>query len=199
MSDNHTHDHDLINHDRKMLWIVLLLNGSMFFLELWQGMRADSSSLIADSMDFFSDSLSYIITLYVIQKHIHIRAKAALVKASFMILLAILAIGQGVHNMIGHNTPVSLTMGWVGLLALSVNIGSAMLLYNSRDRDSNMKSVWLCSRNDAIANLLILLAAFLVFISNSPYPDLIVAVGIALLEGSSAIKIISHAMQELKS
>lgn len=182
-----------------MLWIVLFLNVAMFFLELWQGMKADSTALIADSMDFFSDSLSYIITLYVIQRHIHIRAKAALVKASFMLLLATAAILQGIFNFIYDATPNYETMGLVGTLALIINIISAMLLYNSRGRDSNMHSVWLCSRNDAFANILILVAAFFVYATNSMWPDLLVALGIAWLEGGSALKIIHHAKQELRS
>ncbi len=199
MSEGHDHDHDHINHDRKMLWIVLLLNGAMFFLELWQGLKADSSSLLADSMDFFSDSLSYIITLYVIAKHIHVRARAALLKASFMLLLAAVALMQGLHNLLEHSAPIYSTMGWVGTLALIVNIASALLLYSSRGRDSNMRSVWLCSRNDIIANLMILCAAYFVYATGSLYPDLLVALGIAYLEGGSALKIIRHAKDELRS
>ncbi len=195
---NHCHAHDHVTHDRRMLWIVLILNAFMFFLELWQGLKADSSALLADSMDFFSDSLSYVITLYVIQKHIHIRAKAALIKASLMLVLAGAALTQGVYNLIEQATPIYSTMGWVGTLALVVNIASALLLYSSRGRDSNMHSVWLCSRNDAFANILILCAAYLVYITSSPYPDLAVALGIAWLEGHSALKIIAHAKSELK-
>lgn len=198
MSEGHAHDHDHCTiHDRKILAVVLALNISMFFLELWQGMIADSSSLLADSMDFFSDSLSYIITLYVIQKHIHVRAKAALIKAALMMTLAGLALMQGVHNLTSETMPVYSTMGWVGTLALTVNIISAALLYSSRGRDSNMQSVWLCSRNDVFANIMILVAAFLVYTTNSMWPDLLVALGIAWLGGSSALKIIKHAKSEL--
>lgn len=200
MSGDNAHDHDhCVIHDRKMLWIVLALNGFMFFLELWQGIKSDSSSLLADSMDFFSDSLSYIITLYVIQKHIHTRAKAALLKAAFMLLLAGVAIMQGVHNLTSETIPVYATMGWVGTLALIVNLSSAALLYSSRGRDSNMRSVWLCSRNDALANIMIIIAAYFVYATHSMWPDFLVALGIAWLEGSSALKIIRHAKQELKS
>ncbi len=200
MGHEHEHSHcDTIAHDRKMLWIVLLLNGAMFFVELWQGMHANSSSLLADSMDFFSDSLSYIITLYVIQKHIHVRAKAALFKASFMLLLAAVALIQGVANLVHGTVPVYETMGIVGLLALLVNLVSAMLLYGSRGRDSNMRSVWLCSRNDMFANIMIIIAAFFVSVTGSLLPDLLVALGIAWLEGSAALKIIRHAKEELRS
>lgn len=199
MSAGHDHDHDHAVHDSKMLWIVLILNAFMFFLELWQGIEADSSALLADSMDFFSDSLSYIISLYVITKHIHVRAKAALLKAGLMLTLAGAALTQGIFNLIEHTTPVYSTMGWVGTLALIINIISAALLYSSRERDSNMHSVWLCSRNDIVANLMILLAAYLVFSTGSLYPDLLVALAIAWLEGHSALKIIAHAKSELRS
>ncbi|MEQ1789408.1 MAG: cation transporter [Rickettsiales bacterium] len=199
MSHEHGHNHDHVIDDRKILWIVLALNFAMFFIELWQGMKADSTALIADSMDFLSDSFSYGITLYVIQKHLHTRAKAALIKAALMLLLAIGALTQGAHNLLEQTTPAYMTMGWVATLALLVNSISALLLYKSRGRDSNMQSVWLCSRNDMITNILIIIAAFLVFASNSLFPDLLVALGIAWLEGSSAIKIIRHAKQELRS
>jgi len=200
MGHDHEHSHcDTISHDRKMLWIVLLLNGIMFLIELFQGLHANSSSLLADSMDFFSDSLSYIITLYVIQKHIHVRAKAALFKASFMLLLAAVALIQGVINLVHETVPASDTMGMVGLLALVVNLISAILLYSSRERDSNMRSVWLCSRNDMLSNIMIIIAAFFVSITDSLAPDLLVALGIAWLESSAAFKIIKHAKEELRS
>lgn len=182
-----------------MLWIVLTLNLAMFFLELWQGLKADSTALIADSMDFISDSFSYGISLYVIQKHLHTRAKAALIKASLMLLLAAGALTQGAYNLLEQTTPDYTAMGLVGALALTVNSISAWLLYKSRGRDSNMRSAWLCSRNDAIANILIICAAFLVYFTGSLYPDLLVALGIAYLEGGAALKIIRHAKDELRS
>ncbi len=204
MGDHHNHDlhyhtHAEITHDRKVLWLVLALNLAMFALEIWQGIKADSSALIADSMDFLSDSFNYIVTLYVITKHLHTRAKAAIFKSFMMLLLAGFAITQGVYHLINNVTPAYETMGWVGALALIVNIISAAMLYASRGRDSNMHSVWLCSRNDIIANLMILLAAYLVFVSGSLVPDLLVALAIAWLEGSSAIKIIRHAKNELSA
>lgn len=195
----HDHGHDHLVHDRHVLWIVLALNGSMFFLELWQGIIANSTSLIADSMDFFSDALSYIITLYVLNKHLHIRAKAAIFKAGFMLFLAAGALGQGGYNLWTQEIPEYQTMGWVAALAFIINLISAMLLFGSRNRDSNMRSVWLCSRNDMLANIFILIAAYLVFATNSLYPDLIVALIIAYLEGGSALTIIKEAKQELRS
>jgi Co/Zn/Cd efflux system component len=196
MSGDHSHD---IANDRKMLTIALAINFAMFLLEIWQGMAADSTSLLADSMDFLSDSFSYGITLYVLNKHIHTRARAALIKAALMLLLAAGALTQGVHNLMVHETPAFATMGWVGALALIANVVSAALLYGSRGRDSNMRSVWLCSRNDAFANIAIIIAAGLVYATGSLWPDLIVALVITGLEGGSALKIIAHAKEELKA
>ncbi len=192
------HEHDIAA-DRKILWLVFALNFSMFLLEVWQGWAANSSALIADSMDFFSDSFSYLLTIYVLQKPLKTRAHAALLKAFLMLLLAVGALAQGAHNLINQATPAYFTMGWVAALALTANIISGFLLYSSRGRDSNMRSVWLCSCNDAIANILIIIAAFLVFATGSLYPDLLVALGIAWLEGSSAVKIMRHAQRELGS
>lgn len=192
------HEHCSYAQDRRVLYIVLVLNFAMFMLEVWQGLKADSTSLIADSMDFLSDSFSYGITLYVLSKALSTRAKASLLKASLMLLLAAGALGQGLHNLIHHQTPEYIIMGWVGTLALIVNVTSAMLLYKSRGRDSNMQSVWLCSRNDAIANIAIIIAAGLVYITSTLWPDLIVALFIAWLEGSAALKIIAQAKKELR-
>ncbi len=198
MSDGHNHSCDHHAHDRKVLWIAFALNFPLFVLEVWQGLGADSTSLLADSMDFLSDSASYLITLYVLTKPLKTRSHAALFKASMMLALAVLALGQGVHNIISGSVPAYLTMGWVGTLALIANITTAAVLYNSRDRDSNMSSVWLCSRNDALANIFILIAAGLVFATGTIWPDLAVALAIAYLETTSAIKIIKHAKSELK-
>ena len=193
-----SHYHEHVASDRRMLWVVLALNFAMFVLEIWQGMKADSTSLIADSMDFLSDSFSYVITLYVLTKSLRTRATASLIKAALMLMLAAGALAQGAHNLLHHQTPEFITMGWVGALALIVNIISAALLYPSRDRDSNMQSVWMCSRNDAIANIMIIIAAGCVYATGSLWPDLIVALGIAGLEGGSALKIIREAKKELR-
>jgi Co/Zn/Cd efflux system component len=198
MSGDHCHlDAETIARDSRSLYIVLAINFAMFLLEIWQGLQADSTSLLADSMDFLSDSFSYGITIYVLTKHIRTRAKASLVKASLMLLLAAAALTQGVHNLIAHETPAYLTMGWVGTLALIANVVSAYILYGSRGRDSNMRSVWLCSRNDAFANIAIMIAAYLVYATGSLWPDLAVALVITVLEGGSALKIIAHAKEEM--
>lgn len=190
-------DHDHVISDRRTMYIVLILNFSMFLLEILQGVAADSTALLADSMDFIGDSFSYAITIYALQKHLYIRARVAIIKASLMLLVAAGVLVHGIFNFMAQAVPEYITMGWVGILALIANATSALLLYQSRSRDSNMRSVWLCSRNDMLANIMILLAAYLVFATGSLLPDLLVALGIAYLGSSSAIKIIRHAKEEL--
>lgn len=183
--------------DRRTLYIVLALNFAMFLLEVLQGLSADSSALLADAADFLSDSFSYGITLYVLTRPLHIRARASLLKAALMLLLAAGALAQGVYHILTDQLPDPYTMGWVSALALTVNLTSAALLYSTRGRDSNMRSVWLCSRNDAISNIMIMIAAYIVFVSGTLWPDLAAAVFIAWIEGSSALKVIRQAKTEL--
>lgn len=201
MGHNHHHDHphdDAFAHDRRILWIALVLNFLMFMLEIWQGMKADSTALIADSMDFLSDSCSYGITIYVLTKTLATRAKASLLKAWMMVGLGLFATTQGIGHMLSGAPPAYSTMGWVATLALVVNLFSARLLYASRGRDSNMRAVWLCSRNDALNNIAVLAAAGLVFYTNSLWPDLAVAAFIAWIETKSALMIMREARTELK-
>lgn len=194
---SHGHAHETVTRDRKILYTVLALNFIMFIVEVWQGLAADSTSLLADSMDFLSDSFSYAVTIYVLTKPLKMRAHASLLKAALMLMLAAGALAQGAHNVIHAETPEYLTMGWVATLALVANVVSAVLLYGSRGRDSNMQSVWLCSRNDAFANIAIIVAAALVYATGTLWPDLAVALFIAGLEGGSALKIIGEARKEL--
>ncbi len=191
------HDHDL-NTSKRVIWAVLVLNLGMFLIEIFQGIDADSSSLIADSIDFLSDSFSYAITLYVMHKALYLRAKAAIIKAYCMFGVSAVVLLQAIHNIVEDCLPNHVTMGWVGALALLVNVICTILLFRTRGKDSNMQSIWLCSRNDAIGNLLIIIAAGLVYATNSLWPDLAAALVIAGLASTSALKIIKQAKQELK-
>lgn len=192
---DHSHDHE---YDRKVLWIAFALNFLLFIIELWQGISVSSSSLIADSMDFLSDAGAYLITLFVLTRSLSVRARASQLKACIMLALAAVAIAQGVYNVIHEEIPGSFTMGWVATLALAANLITAALLYRTRGRDSNMESIWLCSRNDALANIFILIAAGIVYFTNSLWPDFAVAMIIAWLEGSAALKVFASAKKELK-
>ena len=200
MSGGHCHHHhDEITHNRRVLWIVFALNFGMFLLEIWQGAASNSTSLLADSMDFLSDSFTYLITLYVLTKSLRARATAALIKSGLMLIIAAAVLFQGVQNLLHGQVPEHMTMGRVAGLALAANVASALLLYASRERDSNMRSVWLCSRNDALGNVLVLIAAWLVYATGTLWPDLAAALVISGLATSAAIKIIKQARAELKT
>lgn len=196
------HDHgcgeETADTGRAALWLAFILNLSMFVIEVWQGQAADSTSLLADSMDFLSDAFNYAISLAVFSMAITARAKASLVKASLMLVIAAAVLITGGMHVMNDAVPAYQTMGWVGVLALAVNVTSALALYRSRGRDSNMQSVWLCSRNDAIGNIAIIIAAYFVYLTQSLWPDLVVALIMAYLGASAAVKIIRQARSELK-
>lgn len=183
---------------RKILWIILLLNAGMFIVEVIASWYSGSVSLLADAVDFFADAFNYAISLYVLDKALAIRAKASLIKGSTMGLFGLLVFGNSIYRAATEAVPQAEVMGAIGLLALLVNIGSAWLLYRYREGDSNRESVWICSRNDAIGNVLVMLAAAAVAYTQSPWPDIIVAFFIAALFLRSAWRIYRSAIAELR-
>lgn len=193
------HSHEELTANRRVLWTVLALNLTMFCVELWQSYVGNSTSLLADSMDFLSDSFSYGLTLAVLAMPLRKRALASYIKAGLMFLLAILALEQAWEHIANKIVPDFQIMGWVSLLALAANVSSAALLYDSRNKDSNMRSIWLCSRNDAFNNIGILVAAGLVYATGALWPDLLTALLIAGLETYSAYQIVVHARHERRT
>lgn len=183
---------------RKILWIILLLNAGMFMVEVIASWYSGSVSLLADAVDFFADAFNYAISLYVLDKALATRAKASLIKGGSMGLFGLLVIGNSVYQATIGAVPQAEVMGVIGLLALLVNISSAWMLYRFRKGDSNRESVWLCSRNDAIGNVLVMLAAVAVAFTQSHWPDIIVAFVIATLFLRSAWRIYRSAIAELK-
>lgn len=183
---------------RKALWIALVLNGGMFVLELSASWTSGSVSLMADSIDFAGDAGNYAISLFVLGMATSVRAKASLVKAACMAIFAAFVLGRAIWALQSGLLPGAITMGAVGVAALVVNAGVALMLYRFRTGDSNMRSVWICSRNDAIGNVAVLLAALGVFGTRSGWPDLIVAVGMAALALSGASSVIRQAGGELR-
>lgn len=182
---------------RKVLWFALIINAAMFVIEVMASEISGSLSLKADALDFFGDATNYAISLFVISSGIATRAKASIFKALTMLALGLFVLGSGINKAIYGGVPVAHTMGLIGFLALIANVVVAVSLYKFRGGDSNMRSVWLCSRNDAIGNLAVIAAAIAVHISISRWPDLIVATIIASLAISSAWVIIKQARQEL--
>jgi len=184
---------------RKVLWIALIANAAMFFIEVGASWSAGSVSLLADSLDFGGDAANYALSLFVLGMALQTRAKAALLKGISMGLY-----GTGVLAFAGYaafqgNVPAYATMGVVAVLALAVNVGVAAIQYRYRNGDSNMRSVWLCSRNDAIGNLAVLGAAVLVGVTQAAWPDLLVAALMASLGLSSSVTVIRQARSEINS
>ncbi|ARU88088.1 cation transporter [Pseudomonas sp. M30-35] len=183
---------------RKILWIALLINLGMFFIEITSGVKANSVSLLADSLDFLGDAANYGISLWVLGMSIALRAKASLVKAASMLVFGVGVLAVAIWHAVNGQIPEPQTMGVIGTLALLANLGVAALLYAYREGDSNMRSVWLCTRNDALGNVAVLIAAAGVFGTGTAWPDLLVASVMALLAITSAYQVIRQAQQELK-
>ena len=196
---DHGHDHDNAYAPgyRRVLWIALAVNALMFAIEIAAGVRAGSVSLLADAIDFFGDAANYGLTLAVLSLGVVWRARAALVKAASMLAFGVLVLGKALWA-VGHGLPPEpLTMGVVGAVALAANVGVAFLLYAFREGDANMRGVWLCTRNDAIGNVAVLLAALGVFGTGTAWPDLLVASGMAALALWSAWAVLHQARGEM--
>ncbi|MBY0270934.1 MAG: cation transporter [Burkholderiales bacterium] len=183
---------------RRVLWIALALNAAMFFVEIGAGAFADSTALLADAVDFFGDAANYGISLAVLALAPAWRSRAALIKGCSMGLFGIFVIAKVFWSAATGSSPQPFAMGAVALLALIVNVGVAVMLYRYRCGDANMRSVWLCSRNDAIGNIAVMFAALGVFGTGSAWPDLGVAAMLGLLALLSARSIISEALRELR-
>ena len=184
---------------RRALWVALAVNAVMFVIELAASWQAGSLSLLADSIDFFGDAANYALSLAVVGMALAVRARAALFKAACMGGFGVFVLGQAAWRLGEAAPPAALTMGAVGFLALLANVGVALVLYRFRSGDANMRSVWLCSRNDAIGNLAVMLAALGVFGTGSAWPDLLVAVLMATLALSAARAVARQAWAELRA
>lgn len=186
-------------HYRRALWVALVLNAFMFAVELGASWTSASVSLMADSIDFFGDAANYGISLAVLTMAATTRSKAAVFKAATMGSFGLFVIGKAIYNLQAGVTPEPVTMGVVGFLALAVNAGVAATLFRFRTGDSNMRSVWICSRNDAIGNVAVMLAALGVFGIGSAWPDLAVAVVMGVLAISGARTVLKQARMELQA
>jgi Co/Zn/Cd efflux system component len=184
---------------RKVLWFALALNMLMFVIELYSGLRAGSTSLLADSLDFLGDTVNYGISLFVLNMVLIYRARASLLKGLSMAAFGIWVLVEAIDHVFTGVVPNAPVMGAIGFAALTANIAVALALYRYRKGDSNMRSVWLCSRNDALGNMAVMLAALGVFGTESGWPDILVAVIMAGLALSSAIQVVHHALQEIRT
>ena len=184
---------------RTALWIALWINIAMFFVEMIGGAYAHSSALWADALDFFGDAVNYGVSLAVLGASLYWRATVALIKGIVMATFGLVVIAKVIYAYIQGIPPEAITMGAIGVLALVANVVCAFFLYAFRDGDSNMKSVWLCSRNDAIGNIAVICAAIGVFGTGSMLPDLIVATIMAGLGLTGGYQVIKQALKERHS
>lgn len=182
---------------RRVLWVALVLNASMFCVEVIAGQRAHSASLIADAVDFLGDAGNYAVSLFALSLGPLWRARTAMLKGITMGLYGAFVLGQVGWAAFNGRIPDASTMGAIGVAALNVNVCVAVLLYAFREGDANMRSVWLCSRNDAIGNVAVMCAALAVFLTTSAWPDLIVALIMATLALSAARSVIVQARHEI--
>lgn len=182
----------------RILQIVLAINAVMFVVELAAGIVAGSVSLLADSLDMLGDAMVYGFSLYVVARSDLWKARAAMAKAGVMAAFGVFVLGEVIYKIVTQHTPEAGTMGTVGALALAANTVCFVLLWRHRAQDINMRSVWICSRNDLIANTAVLAAAALVWTTATPWPDIVVGALICALFLQSAYVVAREAGAEMK-
>ena len=184
---------------RRVLWVVLAINGAMFAVEIGAGLAAGSASLQADALDFLGDSANYAISLFVVGMALQYRAMAALLKGATMGVFGLWVIGVTIWHAWHGTLPEAFTMGAVGTAALLANALSFALLWAYRAGDSNMRSAWICTRNDVFGNLAVLLAAAGVFGTGTGWPDIVVAAIMAMLALQGAWLVLNQSLAELRA
>lgn len=182
---------------KRRLWLVIAINAAMFFVEMGAGALAGSQALQADALDFLADSATYGISLAVIGASVPVRAWAAFAKGISLTLMGLWVFGSTAYHVLVLGLPRAEIMGVVGMLALAANVASVLLLMRYKDGDSNVRSVWLCSRNDAIGNVAVMLAALGVWGTATKWPDLIVAAIMASLFLWSSVQILKQSWREI--
>ena len=183
---------------KRVLWTVIALNGAMFLTEMAAGQLAGSQALKADALDFLGDTVTYGLSLAVIGATLRTRATAALFKGLSLSLMALWVLGSTVYHTLVLGLPSAELMGGVGLLALAANLASVLLLMRYKDGDANVRSVWLCSRNDAIGNVVVMVAALGVWGTATAWPDLAVAALMAGIFCTSSVQILRRAWTEYR-
>ena len=183
---------------KRRLWIVIAINASMFLVEMAAGALAGSQALQADALDFLADATTYAISLAVIGTSIQIRARAAILKAISLTAMALWVLGSTAYHVLILGVPRAEVMAAIGVLALAANAASVLILMRYKDGDANVRSVWLCSRNDAIGNVAVMIAALAVWGTATKWPDLIVAAIMAGLFLNSSIQILRQSFREMR-
>jgi Co/Zn/Cd efflux system component len=183
---------------KRRLWLVIAINASMFLVEMGAGALAGSQALQADALDFLGDATTYGISLAVIGASIQIRAHAAILKALSLSAMALWVLGSTAYHVLILGIPRAEIMGAIGILALAANAASVLVLMHYKDGDANVRSVWLCSRNDAIGNVAVMIAALAVWGTATKWPDLLVAAIMAGLFLISSIQILRQSFREMR-
>ena len=178
---------------RRVLYIVLWINAAMFLAESIAGLTANSTALLADSVDMLGDAIVYGFSLYVIQRGIVWQARAALLKGIIMAAFGVGVLIQVAVKIAQGLTPTVEVMGAIGVLALAANLFCLILLWRRRGDDVNMRSAWICSRNDVVGNVGVLVAALAVGLTGSPWPDILIGLAVAGMFGRSAMQVIREA------
>jgi Co/Zn/Cd efflux system component len=184
---------DVPREQRRVLHAVLGINAAMFLVESVAGLAAHSTALLGDSLDMLGDALVYGFSLYVIGRGVRWQARAARLKGSIMAAFGAGVLAQAAVTLVRGLSPAADVMGVVGLAALAANVGCLVLLWRHRADDINMRSAWLCSRNDVVANVAVLVAALAVGLTGSSWPDIVIGLIIAGVFGRSALQIVRQA------
>jgi cation diffusion facilitator family transporter len=184
---------------KRRLWLVIAINAAMFAVEMTAGQLARSQALQADALDFFADAVTYGISLAVIGASLKTRSMAAAAKGVSLFLMGLWVFGSTIWRVFQGGMPEAPVMGIIGFLALAANVASVLLLMSYKDGDANVRSVWLCSRNDAIGNVIVMIAALGVWGTATAWPDLIVATIMAGLFLNSSVQILSQSLAEWRA
>ncbi|ROO23122.1 cation transporter [Salinisphaera orenii MK-B5] len=191
--ENDAHLQQMRSQQARMLWMVLAINAAMFLFEFTAGWWAASTALLGDSLDMLGDSLVYGLSLFVVARSARWKAVSAGFKGMVMLIFGLLVLSEAINKVISGHTPQPTIMAVVGMLALAANVLCLLLLTRHRDDDVNMQSSWICSRNDLFANTGVILAAGLVALTGSIWPDIIVGAAIATLFLYSAFGVLREA------
>lgn len=184
---------------KRRLWIVVAINATMFIVEMVAGALAGSQALQADALDFLGDTVTYGLSLAVIGASLKVRATTALAKGISLSLMGLWVMGSTLWHVFVVGVPRAEVMGVVGFMALAANVASVLILMRYKDGDANVRSVWLCSRNDAIGNVIVMAAALGVWGTATKWPDLAVAAIMAGLFLSSSWQIVRQSLGELRA
>ena len=184
---------------KRILWAVIFINAAMFLVEMSAGNLAGSQALQADALDFLGDAFTYGLSLAVIGMSLKVRSTAALIKGVSLLIMGGWVFSSTAYQFFVLGVPKAEIMGIIGFLALAANMASVLLLMRYKDGDANVRSVWLCSRNDAIGNVAVMVASVTVWLTTSAWPDLIVAIVMAGLFLRSSQLILVQAWQEYRT